>query len=76
MSPTDKSPHELFMEAAAVETAAMVWWEIYRGSDPNRQPWLWASIRDREYARQSVRSVIEAEARRLITESMETRHDG
>ncbi len=61
MSPTDKSPHELFLEAAAVETLALLLGGV-AGDWPRKAPGasdFWRS-----------------EARRLITENMETRHDG
>lgn len=58
----DKTPHELFMEAAAVETLA-----VAMASAGGRQ---WGNLRPDQ--QDQWRSA----ARRLITENMETRHDG
>lgn len=83
----DKTHHELFMEAAAVETAAMIWWEQYRQGDlPNRRFWSWCAPSQRDYARECARIEIEGQLRRrppviaaieaAKAENMETRHDG
>ena len=68
MSPTDKSPHEAFMEAAAVETLAAVLYRQRAGGGHFGFNSPLTSDRDRASYR--------AEARRLINQNMETRHDG
>ena len=59
--------HRLFMEAAAVETLAAV---LYRHARPSYSFGWEASSTARD------RASYRAEARRLINQNMETRHDG